>query len=131
VSSAGQTPAHALDRIPAHILQNGTPIPVSPEMIRVSNAWLDSDGVTLVAVYAGSAGTDPATGRFVIVRQNTQTGQQTLTIVNVPGARVLSIVKPPTGPGVETSAQRGKLPFQTAGGMRGMLNLSNNTAGPR
>jgi hypothetical protein len=126
-SSAGPTPAHVLDRIPAHILPSGTPVPVSPEIIRVSNAWLVSDGITLVAVYAGSAGTDPSMGRFVIVRQNTQTGQQTLTVVNVSGSRLLSIVNPPTGAGVETSAQQGNLPFTSADGMLGTVNLSNNT----
>jgi hypothetical protein len=125
--SAGTTPAHVLDRIPAHILPSGTPVPVSPELVRVSNAWLVSDGVTLVAVYAGSAGTDPSMGRFVIVRQNTQTGQQTLTIVNVPGSHGLSLVGTPTGASVETAAQQGDLRFRDAAGRPGILNLSNNT----
>ena len=39
-------------------------------LINPKNAWLVSDGYTLVAVYAGSPGEDPSIGRFAIVRQN-------------------------------------------------------------
>jgi hypothetical protein len=108
------------------MLTAGTPVPVSPELIRVSNDWLVSDGVTLVAVYAGSAGTSPATGRFVIVRQNSQTGKQTVNLVSVPGTQAISIVSPPTGSAVESSAQKGYLAFRTASGSAGKLNLSND-----
>jgi len=113
---------------PAHLLPEGTPVPVPPGLIQVSNDWLVSDGTALVAVYAGSDGSNPANGRFVIVWQNGHTGQQTIRVVNVPGARSVSIVNPPTGVSVETSAQRGSLESITAGGTRGSLHLSDDSA---
>lgn len=128
-ASAGtQAPAtrHVLDRIPAHMLPQSAPVPISPEYLRVSNAWLVSDGTTLVAVYAGQSGTDTSAGRFVIVRQNTITGKQTVTTVNVPGAGKLSLVHPPAGTAVETSAQQDSLTFRDAHGGNGTLNLRSN-----
>jgi hypothetical protein len=120
-------PPAVLDRIPAHMLPASTPIPISPEIIKVSNAWLLSDGVTLVAVYAGTAGNDPSMGRFVLVRQNTTTGRQTIDAVNVVDSGALSIVKAPTGAAVETSAQRAHLLFRSAHGISGALDLANDT----
>jgi hypothetical protein len=127
VSNANAAPAVSLDRIPAHMLPSGTPVPIPPGVIHVTNDWLVSDGTTLVAVYAGSAGTNPTTGRFVIVRQNAQTGRQTVSVVNVPGADALSIVSPPTGAAVETSAQTGTLHFKAANGSTGTLHLRNDS----
>jgi hypothetical protein len=127
MSHANAAPAVRLDRIPAHMLPSGTPVPVPPGLIHVSNDWLVSDGITLVAVYAGTDGTNPTVGRLVIVRQNARTGQQTVSVVNVPGAHALSIVNPPTGAAVETSAQTGDLHFKAANGSNGALHLRNNS----
>jgi hypothetical protein len=115
------------DRIPAHILPPETPIPVSPALVRVTNAWLVSDGRTLVAVYAGEAGNDPSTGRFVIVRQNLVVGFQTRDVVDVAAAGSLRITDAPTGAAVETSAQRGDLGFLSAMQVRGVLHLATDT----
>jgi hypothetical protein len=126
-SAAPAAPLVPLERIPAHLLPSGTPVPVPPGVIKASNDWLVSDGGTLVAVYAGTDGSNPANGRFVIVRQNAHTGRQTIRVVNVPGARSVSIISPPRGARVETSAQRGGLDFITATGARGVLHLNNDS----
>ena len=115
------------DRIPAHILPPDTPIPVSPALVRVTNAWLVSDGRTLVAVYAGEAGNDPSIGRFVIIRQNLVVGFQTRDVVDVAAAGSLRITDAPTGAAVETSAQRGDLRFSSMMRTRGVLHLATDT----
>lgn len=127
-ASTSTKPAAVLDRIPAHMLPSGTPVPLPPGIIRVSNDWLVSNGTTLVAVYAGTDGSNPANGRFAIVRQNAQTGQQTVRFVNVPGVHAISIVSAPTGAAAETSAQRGDLEFRTADGGMGKLHLGSDSA---
>jgi hypothetical protein len=120
--------SYQLDPIPAEILPPGTPIPISSEILTVTNAWLVSDGTTLTAVYAGVSGSNPSDGRFAIVRQNATTGIQTVSTVDVAGAGALTIVNPPLGTPVETSAQTGTLSFTSASGQSGTLNLSSDTA---
>ena len=117
------------DRIPAAMLPSDTPIPLSPQLIHVTNAWLVSDGKTLVAVYAGSAGNDATEGRFVIVRQNLEVGKQTQDVVNVHGSGAVSITDAPRGAAVEASAQRGRLGFRGAAGASGSLDLATDAAG--
>jgi hypothetical protein len=115
------------DRIPAHILPPDTPPPVSPALVRVTNAWLVSDGRTLVAVYAGEAGNDPTIGRFVIIRQNLVVGFQTRDVVDVAAAGSIRITDAPAGAAVETSAQRGDLRFSSPTGAQGVLHLATDT----
>jgi hypothetical protein len=115
------------DPIPAHILSPDTPIPLSPALIRVRNAWLVSDGRTLVAVYAGEAGNDPATGRFVVVRQNLVFGNQWEDVVPAGRAGAVELTQVPLGAAVETSAQHGDLSFVSAGGRTGVLHLATDT----
>lgn len=115
------------DTIPAQMLPPDCPIPISPEVVRVQNDWLVSDGVTLLAVYAGADGQDPSQGRVVIIRQDLQKGQQTQYVVDVPGSGALSIVNAPTGACVETSAQTGTLSFVGSAGIKGRLNLNDHT----
>jgi hypothetical protein len=123
----GQSSATDLEGIPAHMLEKDTPIPFGPGLAQVSNAWLVSDGKTLVAVYAGAAGNDPQNGRFVIIRQNWVSGQQTQDVVDVAKAGMLTISSAPMGTSVETSAQHGDIEFTDAAGDRGVLNLSGDT----
>jgi len=120
-------PPRVVDRIPAHMLPSDVPVPVSPEVIRPTSAWLVSDGTTLVAVYAGAAGNDAAVGRFVIVRQNLVAGVQRLQTVGAGRTGALSIVDAPSGAAVETSAQHGDLGFRGANGARGLLHLEGGT----
>jgi hypothetical protein len=123
-------PAGPIDHIAAAItpVSSSLVLPLSPELIHVRNTWMVSDGRTLVAVYAGSAGYDRQSGRFVIIRQNLELGSQTQTVVDVPGAGAIEIDRAPTGAAVETSAQRSSLHFRGASGSYGTLDLSQNLA---
>ena len=97
-------------------------------MIKVKNAWLVSDGYTLVAVYAGSSGDDPSIGRFAIVRQNDIFGVQynPPDIVDVGRIGAVKITRAPQGRSRETSAQRGQLSFVSKNGTRGVLELTGD-----
>ena len=114
------------DRIPAQMLAPDAPVPISPEVLEPANAWLVSDGATLVAVYAGAAANKPSSGRFVIVRQNLAIGRQTEDTVDVAGTGLLKITAAPRGAAVETSAQRGKLHFRGSNGTTGVLDLATD-----
>lgn len=110
------------------MLDADVPVPISPQVLRPGNAWLVSNGATLVAVYAGAGANDPQTGRFVIVRQNLVAGVQTQKVVDVPGAGALAITDAPRGASVESSAQRGRLWFHGAAGKSGVLDLATDGA---
>jgi len=114
------------DRIPARVLSHETPIPVSPTLIRVQNAWLVSDGRTLVAVYAGEAGEDPAKGRFVVIRQSLVFGIQSRDVVPAGHDGAVKLTRVPHGRAVETSAQHADLSFASAGGKHGFLRLAGD-----
>jgi hypothetical protein len=107
--------------IPAGMLGPEVPVPVSPSLLRERNAWLVSDGRTLVAVYAGAAGDDSSVGRVVVVRQNLVSGTQALQTVDAGPSGALAIAAAPLGSSVETSAQTGTIRLRTAAG--GMLVL--------
>ncbi len=102
--------------IPARMLGSEVPVPVSPSILVVRNGWLVSDGKTLVAVYAGAAGNDPAAGRVVIVRQDLVAGRQTVQAIDAGPTGALTIAAAPLGSAVETSAQRASIRLRTAGG---------------
>ena len=107
-----------------HILPPGTPPPLHFELVNVENAWLVSDGYSLVAVYAGTAGNDASIGRFAVIRQNLMFGVQfTPDLISIPNAGALKITGGPNGRGHETSAQRGRLTFTSARGTKGVLDL--------
>lgn len=116
------------DRIAPHILPKGTPPPLSPTLIRVKNAWLVSDGYTLVAVYAGIAGNDSSKGRFVVIRQNEIFGIQYSPpdIIDLGKVRAVKITSGPIGKSRETSAQHGGLRFSGANGSTGVLSLAGD-----
>ncbi len=116
------------DQIPAEILGSNVPVPIPASVIAETNGWLVSDGATLVAVYAGSAGSDPSQGRVVIVRQDLSAGTQTVQTVDAGQTGPLTITADaPTGAAVETSAQTGRLPLVTSRGVTLKLNLGTNT----
>jgi hypothetical protein len=116
------------DRIPPHILPKGTPPPLHEALINPRNAWLVSDGYTLVAVYAGSPGDNASIGRFAIIRQNEIFGVQYAPpdIVDVGKVGAIRITRAPTGASKETAAQRGKLAFVSTDGTRGVLELTGD-----
>jgi hypothetical protein len=108
-------PPFASHPIPPRILGPDVPVPVSPSLLRADNGWLESDGKTLVAVYAGAAGGDPAVGRVVIVRQDVVAGKQTVETVDAGETGGLTIV----------SAQAGEIRLRTAGGGLRLLELGD------
>jgi len=81
--------------------------PSRPRSCRRATAGSWSNGRTLVAVYAGAAGGDPAVGRVVIVRQDLVAAKQTVRIVDAGPTGALTITAAPLGGSVETSAQTG------------------------
>jgi hypothetical protein len=115
-------------RVPPHILGKAAPPPVHWAVINPKNAWLVSDGYSLVAVYAGSPGEDPSLGRFAIIRQNFIFGIQyePPDLVNVGRVGALKITRSPRGASHETSAQRGLLHFVSANGTKGVLALTGD-----
>jgi hypothetical protein len=118
--------------IPATLAPAGAaPIPVSPALVRVTSSYLVSNGRTLVAVYAGTAGDDARDGRFVIIRQNLSAGTQSQRVVSIAGAGALTIDGAPTGAAVETSAQTATLHFRSASGRTGVLSLATTRASLR
>jgi hypothetical protein len=101
--------------IPPRMLGPDVPVPVSSSLLRPRNGWLVSDGRTLVAVYAGAAGSSPGMGRVVIVRQDLVAGKQTIETLEAG----------PTGPLTIVSAQTGGLRLRTAGGRLLLLDFGN------
>jgi hypothetical protein len=118
-------PASVRQPIPGQMLGTAVPVPIAPSIVRVQNGWLVSDGKTLVAVYAGAAGSDPSVGRVVIVRQNLVAGTQTVGTVDVGPTGALEITAAPLGRAVETSAQTGSLRLRTARGLLLTLDLGS------
>jgi hypothetical protein len=121
----------ALSYIPATLVATGSPnvVPIAPPtVLNPSNAWITSDGVNMTSVYAGAAGTDSTEGRFVIVRSSPESGTEQITVVSLPGSGSVRIASSaPAGPTVETSAQQGDLPYVTASGAGGELNLATDS----
>jgi hypothetical protein len=120
-------PLGPLDRIPARFVKGVSEVPISPVVLRFTNGWLVSNGRILVGVYAGAAGDDPSEGRLVVLRQNVQMGSQKISILNVPGAGALTIIKVPAGIKAETGAERGRLSFKSIHGVQGALYLRSDT----
>ncbi len=114
------------DPIPAKMLGAQVPVPISPVLLSPTNAWVTSDGHNLTAVYAGAAGNDATTGRFVVVRQDLDAGDQTVDSVDAGKTGPISIVNAPVGSSVETSAQQGKLHFSSSQGWTGSIDLGDD-----
>jgi len=125
-AGAGRLPRSG-DGIPAGILPPETPIPISPSILRTTNGWLVSNGLTLIAVYAGEAGDDPSVGSFGIIRQNLVFAYQARDILTVQGTGALQITVAPAGAAVETSAQHGEISFASTRGQHGVLDLATDT----
>lgn len=115
-------------RIRPHLLPKGAPPPLPYAVLKVKNAWVVSDGYTLVAVYAGSPGEGRSLGRFAIVRQNAIFGVQynPPDIVDVGRVGAVKITRAPRGRSHETDAQHGELAFVSKNGTRGVLELTGD-----
>jgi hypothetical protein len=109
-------PESAPHPIPGQMLGTDAPVPIAPSLLQPRNAWLVSNGKTLVAVYAGAAGDDTSVGRVVIVRQDLAVGKQQVRVIDAGSTGRLEIVGAPLGRAVETSAQTGSLRLRTVRG---------------
>ena len=114
---------------PAEIVPGGPgPFFSSDTINPIVNGWQASDHRSYTAVDAGANPVDPSVGELGIFRQDHVRVTQSQKVVNVPGAGAVRIVKAPEGRAVATSAQRdGKLVFVGRRGVRGVLDLSNDT----
>jgi len=129
-SPSATAPAFAPDPIPAKILGPDVPVPIPSSVITETNGWLVSNGYSLVAVYAGSSGSDSTQGRVVIVRQDLRAGTQAVQIVDAGPTGPLTITPDaPAGAAVETTALTGRLPLSTSRGAKLKLNLAASTIG--
>jgi hypothetical protein len=126
-TAAAPAPEAVPQPIPGQMLGTDVPVPIAPSILQVRNGWLVSDGTTLVAVYAGTAGNDPSVGRVVIVRQNLVAGKQTVRTIDAGSTGVLTIAVAPLGRAVETSAQTGTLRLRTPAGRLLTLDLGSGT----
>ena len=124
-TEAAAAPSSEAHPIPGQILGPDVPVPIAPSILDARNGWLVSDGKTLVAVYAGAAGSDPAEGRVVIVRQDLVAGKQTVRAVDAGPTGALTITVGPLGSAVETSAQTGNIRLRTARGLVLTLDLGS------
>jgi hypothetical protein len=117
-------------QFPPHILPKGSPPPLGWDTVNPKNAWLVSDGYTLVAVYAGNPGKEPSRGRFAIIRQNLVFGiEYPPDLVDLPKAGALKITRSPRGASRERSAQYGELAFTSVKGVKGVLDLAGDRIG--
>jgi hypothetical protein len=114
------------DPIPARMLDGGVPVPISPLVLDPTNGWVTSDGHDLTAVYAGAAGHDSSTGRFIVIRQDLDVGDQTVDSVDVGKTGAVTISHAPLGSSVETSSQSGQIRFASVRGSTGTLDLGDN-----
>jgi hypothetical protein len=122
-------PESAPRPVPARMLGSDVPVPISSSVLQVRNGWLVSNGRTLVAVYAGAAGNDPAVGRLVIVRQDLAAGRQTVRTIDAGRTGALTIADAPLGSAVETSAQTDSIRLHAADGRAFRLDLGTGTVG--
>ena len=102
---------------------------VSLDVLRpVTNAWRAGSHERFTEVDAGAVAGDRARGAFAIFRHDFLAFTQDVTIVKVPGSGPVRITEAPTGARVSESAQRdGKIEFAGARGVRGTLDLSDDT----
>lgn len=114
--------------IPAQIVHRPQGF-VSGDVIRpLQNGWRAASHTSFTEVDAGALARDPRVGAFAIFRHEFVTARQTVDIVEVPGAGTLRITRAPEGGGVVESAQKtGKIEFAGRGGVRGTLDLSDDS----
>ena len=126
-SGRAPVPTGRISPVPAVMLDASSP-PISPSLVRIKNGWMVGNGKQQVAVYAGAAGDDPSKGRFVIIRQNLETGTQDEKVITVDGTGAVTIVSAPIGLGVVNSALHAQLGYRGASGAHGNLDLGTDTA---
>jgi hypothetical protein len=102
---------------------------VSSDIIRpLENAWRAGSHTSFTEVDAGALQADKKTGAFAIFRHDFLDAKQTSKLVEVKGSGPVRITKAPTGDDVVESAQEtGKIEFSGRGGVRGTLDLNDDS----
>jgi hypothetical protein len=102
---------------------------VSRDVLRpVTNGWRAGSHQRFTEVDAGALAGNPALGAFAIFRHDFLTAAQKVTVVEVQGSGPVRITRAPIGSEVAEAAQRnGVIHFAGAGGVRGTLDLSDDT----
>jgi hypothetical protein len=102
---------------------------VSRDVLRpVTNGWRAGSHEQFTEVDAGGLAGNPALGAFAIFRHDFLTAAQKATVVEVQGSGAVRITRAPLGSGVVESAQRnGVIHFAGSRGVRGTLDLSDNS----
>jgi hypothetical protein len=116
-------------RIPAEIDERPPGGFVSSDVLRpLENAWRTASHRRLTEVDAGARARDASTGLLAIFRHEFVRARQDVSLVRVKDSGPLRITSAPLGRGVQRSAQRnGKIGFVGARGVRGTLDLSDDT----
>lgn len=132
-SGGATTTAH---QIAGHTMQETVPAAIDPhpqgfassDLLHPVNAWRTSSHQRFTEVDAGVLARDSSIGAFFIFRHQFVHASQRVDLVKVIGSGPLRITHAPQGAAVEASAQRnGKLSFVGARGVRGTLDLSDDT----
>ncbi len=102
---------------------------VSSDVISpLENAWRAGSHTSFTEVDAGALQAGKTTGAFAIFRHDFLDARQTSSLVEVKGSGPVRITKAPTGEAVVESAQKtGKIEFSGRGGVRGTLDLSDDS----
>ena len=94
----------------------------------VTNAWRAGSRESFTEVSAGALAGDRSTGVLAIFRHDYLAATQDVDLVEVDGSGPVRITEAPLGKGVEESAQDGgEIEFAGAHGLRGTLDLSDDT----
>jgi hypothetical protein len=102
---------------------------ITTTVLSYENAWIAGDCTGRTIVYAGSAGFTRGMGLAIIARFGHASKQLGGGLIAVPNGGQLKITQAPSGPAVETSAQRsGEIQFTSDRGVRGTIHLGDNSA---
>jgi hypothetical protein len=127
----GTTPASNRELtkgIPAQIDQNPDGFVSRDVVDPLINAWRVGSRTQFTQVDAGALTRDTSIGALAIFRYDFAAAKQDTTLIKVLGAGPVRVKRAPMGGEVEDSAQRhGKIAFVGRRGVRGTLDLSDDT----
>jgi hypothetical protein len=128
-NASGNAPGRALTAsIPAQIDPRPQTFVSAEVQSPVTNAWRAGSRESFTEGSAGALAGDRSTGVLAVFRHDYLAATQGVNLVEVDGSGPVRITKAPLGKGVEESAQdSGKIEFAGAHGVRGTLDLSDDS----